>query len=135
MNTENNKLGHLGSLKAAEFLKNNPDAKLIDIRSSMEFQFIGHPVGSIHIPWMDDPDWDINPNFEEEIRKQQNNNCPIILICRSGQRSGQAGTQLIKADFSNIYHVQDGFEGDKDENEHRGTLNGWRYNGLPWEQC
>jgi hypothetical protein len=27
-----------------------------------------------------------------------------------------------------------GFEGERDENDHRGRLNGWRFDGLPWEQ-
>lgn len=128
-------LGHLSSPETWEFLQSHPDAKLIDIRSSMEFLFIGHPVGAIHIAWMEDPDWDINPNFVQEISAEQTNNCPIVMICRSGNRSEKAGVQLLEAGLSNIYHVSDGFEGDRDDNNHRGTLNGWRYHGLPWEQC
>ena len=128
-------LGHLSSPETWEFLQSHPDAKLIDIRSSMEFLFIGHPVGAIHIAWMEEPDWDINPNFVQEISAAQTNNCPIVMICRSGNRSEKAGIQLLEAGLSNIYHVSDGFEGDRDDNNHRGTLNGWRYHGLPWEQC
>ena len=101
----------------------------------MEFLFIGHPVGAIHIGWMEDPDWDINPNFEKEIEAEQTNNSPIIMICRSGNRSEKAGIQLLEAGLSNIYHVSDGFEGDRDDNNHRGTTNGWRFYDLPWEQC
>ena len=137
MNT--NTLGHLSSLEASELLKENPEAKLIDIRSSMEFLFIGHPKDCIHIAWMEDPDWDINPNFYKEIHQIQiastNNNCPIILICRSGNRSEKAGLELIEEGMEHIYHITDGFEGDLDENHQRGMLNGWRFNGLPWEQC
>lgn len=137
MNT--NTLGHLSSLEASELLQKKPEAKLIDIRSSMEFLFIGHPSQSIHIAWMEDPDWDINPNFYKEIHQIQiastNNNCPIILICRSGNRSEKAGLELIEEGMKNIYHITDGFEGDLDENHQRGNLNGWRFNGLPWEQC
>lgn len=61
------KLTELTSNQAFVFLKENPSAKLIDIRSSMEFLFIGHPTTAIHLAWMDDPDWDINPHFVEEI--------------------------------------------------------------------
>ena len=129
------KLAHLNALEAWDFLQENPDAKLIDIRSSMEFLFIGHPSSSIHIGWMEDPDWDINPNFVEDIRTVQNNNCPIVMICRSGNRSEKAGEQLIEAGLTNIYHISDGFEGDRDHNNHRGTINGWRFHKLPWEQC
>ena len=57
------------------------------------------------------------------------------MICRSGNRSEKAGIQLLEAGLSNIHHISDGFEGDRDDNNHRGTLNGWRYYGLPWEQC
>jgi hypothetical protein len=31
--------------------------------------------------------------------------------------------------------VGEGFEGDMDEQHHRSSINGWRYHGLPWEQC
>ncbi len=129
-------LGHLTSPEAWDFLKKHPEAKLIDIRSSMEFLFIGHPKGCIHIGWMEEPDWDINPNFVEEIKAAQGDgNIPIVMICRSGNRSEKAGDQLLEAGLVNIYHISDGFEGDRDENNHRGTQNGWRFHGLPWEQC
>ena len=117
---------------------------LVDIRSSMEFLFIGHPIGAVHIPWMDEPDWDINPHFVADIRKlllggvacSNKDHCAkIILICRSGNRSEIAGKALIKAGLKQVYHIVDGFEGDKDENQHRSSINGWRYDGLPWEQC
>ncbi len=133
MNTKT--LGHLSSLEASTFLKQHPNAKLIDIRSSMEFLFIGHPTDCIHIGWMEEPDWDINPNFVEDIISLQTDNCPIVMICRSGNRSEKAGVQLLEAGLTNIYHISDGFEGDRDDDDHRGTLNGWRFNGLPWEQC
>jgi len=137
--TNKNELGHLTSPEAWEFLKENPEARLIDIRSSMEFLFIGHPTDSIHIAWMEDPDWDINPNFIKEINQIQkastNNNGPIVLICRSGNRSEKAGIQLLEAGLTNIYHISDGFEGDRGDNNHRGEINGWRFHGLPWEQC
>jgi len=131
--------GHLNSQETWDFLQQHPTAKLVDIRSSMEFLFIGHPVGAIHVGWMEEPDWDINPNFVEDITAVQTDspdkNCPIVMICRSGNRSEKAGIQLLEAGLRNIYHVSDGFEGDRDENNHRGTLNGWRFYGLPWEQC
>jgi rhodanese-related sulfurtransferase len=58
-----------------------------------------------------------------------------VLICRSGKRSLEAGNLLLKEGFENVYNVKDGFEGEPDEHHHRSTLGGWRYEGLPWEQC
>ncbi|HEU0290035.1 MAG TPA: rhodanese-like domain-containing protein, partial [Burkholderiales bacterium] len=34
-----------------------------------------------------------------------------------------------------VWNVLHGFEGDLDETHHRNAKNGWRHDGLPWEQC
>mgnify|MGYP001818682101 FL=1 len=130
--------------EALDMIEKDPRAILIDIRSSMEFLFVGHPVGAVHIPWIDEPDWEINPNFVSEIRKLmlggavcaiEKDCAPVILICRSGKRSEEAGRLLISDGLTNIYHIDEGFEGELDENHQRSSLGGWRYRGLPWEQC
>ena len=58
----------------------------------------------------------------------------IILLCRSGQRSLEAAQVLDDAGFSDVVNVVHGFEGDLDAQFHRSTLNGWRFDQLPWEQ-
>jgi len=58
-----------------------------------------------------------------------------VLICRSGNRSVDAGEALEKSGFTDVYHVLHGFEGDLDVRHHRNSRNGWRFEGLPWEQC
>ena len=129
---------------AWQMLKDDPRATLIDIRSSMEYLFVGHPKGAVSLPWIDEPDWEVNPNFTTEVRKlmlgetvcDTDKGCaPIILICRSGKRSKEAGKVLIKNGLKNVFHIDEGFEGDRDEEGHRGTLGGWRFHGFPWEQC
>ena len=42
--------------------------------------------------------------------------------------------QITRSALSVPSNIAEGFEGDKDENGHRGTLNGWRFRGLPWQQ-
>jgi len=59
---------------------------------------------------------------------------PVVLICRSGHRSLDAGLALEKAGFAEVYNVSDGFEGPLDEKHRRGNISGWRSEGLPWEQ-
>lgn len=134
----------ISSQQAYDMLQANPRSLLIDIRSTMEFLFVGHPVGAIHIPWIDEPDWDINPHFVPEVRKlllggavcDEGENClAIILICRSGKRSKQAGHCLLDAGLINVFHVDEGFEGELDTHHQRSSLGGWRFNKLPWEQC
>ena len=134
------------SPKAAyQYLQDNPEkAVLVDIRSSMEYLFVGHPVGSVHIAWIDEPDWDINPDFVPEIKRLLGNRCKgldakteasVVLCCRSGKRTRDAGAALLAAGFKNVLHVDEGFEGERDESHHRSTVGGWRFHGLPWEQC
>jgi rhodanese-related sulfurtransferase len=68
---------------------------------------------------------------EREARTQTRT---VILICRSGKRTLDAGRALEAAGFTDVVNVVHGFEGDLDEAFRRSTLNGWRFDGLPWEQ-
>jgi rhodanese-related sulfurtransferase len=130
--------------QAWQMMQDDPRTLLIDIRSSMEFLFVGHAVGSVHIPWIDEPDWTVNPHFVTDIRKlilggavcTINEECAaVILICRSGKRSLEAGKALLGADFHRVFHIDEGFEGELDDQHHRSSVGGWRFRGLPWEQC
>lgn len=137
-------LGELTPKQAYQLLQDDPRAVLVDIRSTMEFLFVGHPTGAVHVPWIDEPEWTVNPDFAVDVRKlmlggvvcdNMEGCAPIILICRSGKRSKEAARALLEAGLRNVYHVDEGFEGERDEHHHRGTLGGWRFHGLPWEQC
>jgi rhodanese-related sulfurtransferase len=129
--------------QAYQMVHDNPRALLIDVRSTMEYLFVGHPVGAIHIPWIDEPDWKVNPHFVTDVRKVllggvacHGEGCaPIILVCRSGKRSLEAGRALAKDGIRDVYNIDEGFEGELDEQHHRSTRGGWRFRGLPWEQC
>ena len=129
---------HLSPKQAYEFLQAHPEALFIDVRSEIEYLFVGHPVGAHHVSWNDGPDWEVNPHFVGQVKKlagTDHASRPIVLICRSGNRSAEAAAALEKAGFKHVYNVTHGFEGDLDEKHHRSTKNGWRYEGLPWEQC
>ena len=125
----------LSPKEAARFLHGNPGALFIDCRSEREFRFVGHPVGASHVPWNEDPGWDINPHFLGDVRKLSGDahDRPVVLICRDGRRSAEAGRALEAAGFARVYHVRHGFEGDVGPDCQRGGVNGWRFEGLPWE--
>ena len=135
---------HISAQKAWDLIQKEPKVAFIDVRSDMEYLFIGHPKGAVNIPWIEEPDFNINPNFEREVRKlilggviesSEHSGVPIILICRSGNRSEEAGNLLLEHNFKHIYNVEHGFEGELDDNHHRSTLSGWRFDKLPWAQC
>ena len=142
--TQPSKIRSLTPQQAHKLLHDNPRALFIDVRSHMEHLFIGHPAGAINIPWIDEPDWKINPNFAREVRKlllggashlSDVSNASVVLICRSGKRSLEAGEVLLRDGLTEVYNVLEGFEGDLDDHHHRSALGGWRFRGLPWEQC
>lgn len=121
--------------EAWELLENDPFAVLIDVRSKHERIFVGYPLGSVSIPWKEVPEWEINSNFiayvnDTVVKKDR----AVLLICRSGTRSMEAAQKLVEADFTNLINIQEGFEGPLNDQKHRGTLGGWRFNRLPWEQ-
>jgi len=127
---------HLVPREAHAFIGQHPDVLFIDCRSDAEYFFVGHATGSIHVAWCEAPDWELNPNFVSEVRKLAAHvtDRPVVLICRSGRRSAEAGQALEQAGFTQVYNVTHGFEGDLNAERQRGKLNGWRFDGLPWEQ-
>jgi rhodanese-related sulfurtransferase len=127
---------HLTPNEVNTFLQQTPEALFIDVRSEIEYFFVGHPVGVEHISWSDGPDWEINPDFVQHVARLVGDGLqrPVVVICRCGRRSVEAAQALEAAGFADVINVLHGFEGDRDERHHRNTRNGWRVDGLPWEQ-
>jgi rhodanese-related sulfurtransferase len=139
----NNEVKGITPTEAHELLEANPRAVLVDVRSSMEYLFVGHPKGAVHVAWIDEPEWKVDPHFAAHVRQlmlgglscHEKDCAPVVLICRSGKRSQEAGEALVKDDFPEVYNVLEGFEGELDDTHHRSTVGGWRFHDLPWEQC
>ncbi len=126
---------NLNPQQAWKLLQQNASIVLIDVRSQMEHAYVGHPIGAVHIPWKEAPSWEINPNFVADVKKLvSDTNNPILLLCRSGQRSLSAAKALEDAGYKHLVNILDGFEGSLDADKHRNNLGGWRFCGLPWEQ-
>lgn len=127
---------HLDPCAAHALLQKNPQAVLVDCRTEIEHMYVGHPVGAEHVAWQEGPDWEVDPEFVDKVKRlvKRDLSRPVLLICRSGHRSLYAGEALEAAGFSEVINVLEGFEGPLDANFHRGTLGGWRQRGLPWQQ-
>ncbi len=133
-------IGRVTPPQASKILEQEPQAILVDVRSKVEFDYVGHPLNAVHVPWKEFPDWNVNESFVDAVRTALRDHGgddpsrPILAICRSGARSLSAAKALAAAGYERLYNVEEGFEGDKDPHAHRGTINGWRFHGLPWEQ-
>jgi rhodanese-related sulfurtransferase len=90
----------------------------------------------VHVSWYEYPAFETDPAaFAKQVADEVGGkDVPVFLICRSGQRTVDAAKALEAAGFADVTNILHGFEGSLDENFHRSTLNGWRFDGLPWEQ-
>ena len=122
--------------QAHDWLQTRPDALFVDVRMEIESMYVGRPPGVVNVPWYDYPDLqpDAQKFVETVTRHATGKNQPLLLLCRSGQRTIPAGKALEDAGFTDVQHVVHGFEGEINAHFKRSTLSGWRFDGLPWEQ-
>jgi rhodanese-related sulfurtransferase len=125
--------GALPPVKAWELAQNGA-AVLVDVRSAEERKFVGLVPGSLHVAWATGTSLTRNPRFVRELETKVAKNTPVLLLCRSGKRSALAAEAATKAGFRYAFNVLEGFEGELDEQKHRGAQDGWRLRGLPWVQ-
>ena len=122
--------------EAWALIQRQPDALFVDVRMEIESLYVGRPPGVENIPWYEYPDLTPDPErFCAAVEREAGSkDRTIVLICRSGKRSSDAGKVLESAGFADVVNVVHGFEGDLDAQFRRSTLNGWRFDNLPWEQ-
>jgi len=127
---------HLTPLQTWEYLQQHQDALFVDVRMEIEYLYVGHPPGVVHIAWYEYPEMQADPaGFVQKVRREGGDpQRPVVLLCRSGKRTVEAGLALEAEGFQEVVNVLHGFEGDLDDHFKRGRLNGWRHEGLPWEQ-
>jgi rhodanese-related sulfurtransferase len=128
-------LGYAGALSPAEaHTLMQAGAKLVDVRTKPELLYVGRVPGSITLEWQTYPGNRPNPEFLGELAAVAGKGDALMFICRSGARSHGAAEAATQAGWRECYNVLEGFEGDKDENQHRNSVGGWRKAGLPWIQ-
>lgn len=126
---------HVTPTEAHQIMEQDRNALLIDCRTEIEYFYVGHPIRSINVEWHQGVDFTVNPHFVNEVLQVAGSKeRPVLLICRSGKRTLEAGSALEAAGFTDVTNVLEGFEGELDRNCHRSTVGGWRKAGLPWEQ-
>jgi rhodanese-related sulfurtransferase len=135
---QKDRLPYFGAVSPSDayaVIKAIPNARLIDVRTRPEWDYVGHVPESSLLEWNAYPDGRRNPEFLPELRvKAPDPEAPVFFLCRSGQRSDSAARVAAAAGYSKAFNVLEGFEGDKDTHGQRGKLGGWRKAGLPGVQ-
>ena len=126
--------GALLPIEAYRVLQESAQAQLVDVRSRAELDWVGRIPGATEIELRSYPAMQPNPGFLDQLAGRVDKTLPVLFICRSGARSSQAAAMASEYDFADCYNILEGFEGDKDENGHRGKISGWKAIGLPWVQ-
>jgi len=125
--------GALTPIEAFEVWQLAPNAKLVDVRTRAEWDWVGRIPDAKEIEWMSYPGNQPNSHFLAQLKQQVDPEALVMFICRSGARSDKAASLASQAGYTEAYNVLEGFEGDKDADGHRGNTGGWRHAGLPWQ--
>jgi rhodanese-related sulfurtransferase len=137
--------GDISATDAYELLEKDTSALLVDVRTKPEWAFVGTPdlsgIGRepIFIEWQEYPSMQTAPDFVQQLRsvvgkKGGDQSTPVLFLCRSGVRSRAAAIALTAAGYARCFNVAGGFEGGHDDQRRRGSLDGWKADGLPWAQ-
>jgi len=117
-----------------KFIKENPSSVLLDVRTEEEWSTVGKPSGkkfkikTYFISLLKGVQRIKNDNFVHDVNnKKISKQDPLIIICRSGQRSQIAATLLQQDGYENCINISDGFEG----NVNAGL--GWKNSNMPIE--
>ena len=135
--------GDVTAQEAWDVLAADPEAVLVDVRTSVEWQLIGKPDLSslnrepVYLQWVTMEG--MNASFVEELKVAlaKNDvaaNTPVFFMCQSGGRSKMSAMQCTAEGYKRCYNIAEGFEGDLDEHKHRNSINGWKVTNLPWTQ-
>lgn len=116
-------------------------ARIIDVRSRFEHEFVGRVPDSVLVEWrIYEPDGADrvrarpNDQFTSQLAAVATTDQTLLFLCRSGVRSQGAAAAAVAAGYPNAFNILEGFEGDADGHKQRGKVGGWRHHGLPWLQ-
>ena len=117
------------SSEIKNFLLDNKNIELLDVRTQDEWDNVGKPDGeklglkTHFVTIIRSPEPSANKDFIEEVKKVIDSNKELLVMCKAGGRSMMA-SQLLSQENINCINISDGFEGN-------GENAGWKNEGLP----
>lgn len=122
--------------QAFALLQEDASIKLVDVRTKAERDWVGQVKidGAQHhaIEWNLYPQSTQNPAFLDDLDKIADKDQVLLFLCRSGVRSRHAAKAATERGYTNCFDILQGFEGNKDGEGHRKTIEGWCFAQLPW---
>lgn len=103
----------LGAAQAQTLMDQTPELLVVDVRTPEEFAG-GHLAGAVNVNFK-------ASDFEAQLGAQPRNR-PVLLYCRTGNRSGKSLPTFARLGFAKVYHLT-------------GGITEWREAGLPLESA
>ena len=75
-------------------------AKLVDIRTKAELEWVGRVPGALAVEWNSWPGSVPNPEFVAQLETFASKDVPVMFLCRSGGRSHNAAIAAAHAGVS-----------------------------------
>ena len=132
-------LPYAGSVTPAEafdLLDNDPQVRLIDVRTNAERDWVGKvaipEAQHFAVQWNLYPGGLPNRQFIEQLAAVADKETVLLFLCRSDVRSRHAAKVASETGYRHCFDILEGFEGDRDADGHRKTVTGWCHAGLPW---
>ena len=109
------RLYRIGSVDPASAVNliNRQEARVLDVREDREWQQ-GHIPDAVHVPL-----GQLGSRMGE-LEACKGADTPLVVVCRSGNRSAMAAVRLRKAGFESVYNLEGG------------TM-AWQQAGMPLE--
>ena len=86
--------GALTPQEAHQMLRELPNAKLVDVRTRAELEWVGRIPGAVEVELLTYPGSRPNPEFVKQLEQKVEKDTPVLFICRSGGRSHNAAMRL-----------------------------------------
>ena len=111
-----------------------PGAKLVDVRTRAEWDWVGRVPGAVEIEWMlypgNEPNAQLPGPVQAPGRSGSAGDVPVPQRCPLNAAASLAAA----SGYTNAYNILEGFEGDKGRQRTPQQVGGWRHAGLPWIQ-
>ena len=133
-----NYAGDVTPTEAFRALTDDPQAVLVDVRTPAELTYVGLPAldsigkGVALVQWHPEITQDQLTSALAAAGAGEDD--AVYFLCRSGARSLNAAVLATHGGYTKAFNVSGGFEGPLDASGPRGTVAGWKADGLPWRQ-
>jgi len=95
---------------AEEYLESHPETLIVDIRETHEYDTM-HIPDSLHVPrgiLENACEWDFEETEPELVKAREK---PVLLVCRSGNRTTLAAYTLQQMGYENVISLKTGLRG------------------------